>query len=109
MSDEQRVERLRGVHQKIGELVREHLQKAHEDTKKRYDLRHKRYSPTFDVGQRVYKRSFRQSSAGDQFNAKLGPQYTPCTIVRKVGTSSYEVSDQQGKSLGIFSAADLKA
>uniref|UniRef100_A0A8D8DGZ8 (northern house mosquito) hypothetical protein n=1 Tax=Culex pipiens TaxID=7175 RepID=A0A8D8DGZ8_CULPI len=64
---------------------------------------------SFDVGQRVYKKSFRQSSAGDQYNAKLGPQYTPCIIVRKKGTSSYEVSDLNGKSLGVFSAADLKA
>lgn len=108
-TEEQRMERWRGVNKRISELVRDHLQKAHEDTKRRYDLRHKRYSPTFDVGQRVYKRSFRQSSAGIQFNAKLGPQYTPCVILRKVGTSSYEVSDLNGKSLGVFSAADLKA
>lgn len=109
ITDQERMDKLRGVGKKISELVREHLQKAHEDTKRRYDLRHKRYSPSFDVGQRVFKRSFRQSSAGEQFNAKLGPQYTPCVVVRKVGTSSYEVADLQGKSLGVFSAADLKA
>uniref|UniRef100_A0A8D8D7T4 (northern house mosquito) hypothetical protein n=2 Tax=Culex pipiens TaxID=7175 RepID=A0A8D8D7T4_CULPI len=65
--------------------------------------------PSFDVGQRVFKRSFRLSSAGNDYNAKLGPQYVPCVIVAKKGTSSYEVADMNGKSLGVFSAGDLKA
>lgn len=109
VSEEERMNRLRTISRKIYDFVREHLEKTHEETKKRYDLRHKRYSPSFDIGQRVYKRCFRQSAAGERFNAKFGPQYTPCVIVRKKGTGSYEVADLQGKSLGIFSAADLKA
>ncbi|EDS42857.1 conserved hypothetical protein [Culex quinquefasciatus] len=46
---------------------------------------------------------------GNDYNAKLGPQYVPCVIVAKKGTSSYEVADMNGKSLGVFSAGDLKA
>lgn len=108
-TEEERMNKLRGVTKKVWETVRENLKKAHESTKKQYDLRHKRYSPTFDIGQRVFKRSFKQSSAGDNFNAKLGPPYTPCIITAKKGTSSYAVADMNGKPLGVFSAADLKA
>lgn len=109
LDDVERMDRLRGVSRKMYDLVTAQLLKTHDDTKKRYDLRHKRYSPMFDIGQRIYKRSFRLSSAGNRFNAKLGPQYTPCVVIAKKGTSSYEVADLMGKSLGIFSAADLKA
>jgi hypothetical protein len=56
----------------------------------------------------VYKRNFVQSSAAAKYNAKLGPAYTPCTIVSRRGTSSYELVDEKGKKLGIFSTADLK-
>lgn len=109
LTDEVRMEKMRGVSKKVWEMVVENLKRTHESTKRQYDLRHKRYSPTFDVGQRVYKRSFRQSSAGHDYNAKLGPVYSPCIIVAKKGTSSYELSDMNGKSLGVFSSADLKA
>lgn len=109
LTEQERMERMHGVSKKTYELVKENLQKAHESTKRQYDLRHKRYSPVFDVGQRVFKRSFQQSAANKSFNAKLGPTYVPCIIVAKKGTSSYEVSDMNGRSLGVFSAADLKA
>lgn len=109
LSEEERVDRMKGVNKKNFELVRENLKRAYESTKQQYDLRLKRYSPTFTIGQRVLKRSFAFSSAGKGFNAKLGPQYKACAIVAKKGNSSYEVADLNGRSLGIFSAADLKA
>lgn len=60
------------------------------------------------VGQKVYKRNFRQSSAAERYNAKYGPLYMPCVIVARRGSSSYEVADSSGKILGVFSAADLR-
>lgn len=109
LSDEERMERMQIVSRSVHQRVVDHLRKAHEETKRRYDLRHKRYAPTFDVGQKVYKRTFRQSSAGDHFNAKLGEVYEPVVILAKRGSCAYEVGDDAGKSLGVFSAGDLKA
>lgn len=109
LTDEERIEKMGNISTSIYDKVVHHLRKAHEVTKQRYDLRHKRYAPTFDVGQRVYKRTFRQSSAGDHFNAKLGDVYEPCVVLAKKGTCAYEVGDLNGKSLGVFSAGDLKA
>lgn len=108
-SEEERMARMKIVNKSIFEKVVDNLQKGHESTKQRYDLRHKRYSPTFDIGQRVFKRTFRQSSAADHFNAKLGEVYEPCIILAKKGSCSYEVAGLNGNSLGVFSAGDLKA
>lgn len=109
LSEEERMERMKSISKSVFETVTSNLKKAHESTKQRYDLRHKRYSPSFDIGQRVYKRTFRQSVAGDHFNAKLGEVYEPCIVLAKKGSCSYEVTDLNGKSLGVFSAGDLKA
>ncbi|KXJ62334.1 hypothetical protein RP20_CCG021321 [Aedes albopictus] len=109
LSEEERMGRMKSISKSVYETVTNNLRKAHESTKTRYDLRHKRYSPTFDIGQRVYKRTFRQSVAGDHFNAKLGEVYEPCIVLAKKGSCSYEVADLNGKSLGVFSAGDLKA
>ncbi|KXJ62483.1 hypothetical protein RP20_CCG007142 [Aedes albopictus] len=93
----------------IREIVKRNLDKSDEKHRKVYNLRFKKFAPTFEVGQKVYKRNFRQSSAADHYNAKYGPLFIPCTIVAKRGSSSYELSDEQGKSLGVFSASDLRA
>lgn len=94
--------------EKIFHIVEENLGKSHEKVKKAYNLRHKNFSPTYQIGQQVYKRTYNQSSAADRFNAKYGPLYVPCRIVAKRGTSSYELVDESGKDLGIYSAADLR-
>lgn len=108
LSDSERIEKKRQIDRNIYELVNKNLQKQFHNNSKAYNLRHKSFSPTYSVGQRVFKRNFRQSSAPNQYNAKLGPCYLPCTVVARVGTSSYELADETGKSIGVFSAADLK-
>lgn len=50
----------------------------------------------------------KQSSALEDYNAKYGPQYLPATVVRKIGSSSYELADLDGKSLGVWPANHLK-
>lgn len=89
-------------------MVVKNLQKQYSKNSQYYNLRRKNVAPVYSVGQKVYKRNFKQSSAIDKFNAKLAPSYIPCTVVARVGTSSYELSDETGKPLGIFSSADLK-
>lgn len=91
------------------EMVKKNLEKSDEKHRKVYNLRFRKDAPTFEIGQNVYKRNFRQSSASEHYNAKYGPLFIPCTIVAKRGSSSYELADKQGKTLGVFSASDLRA
>lgn len=93
---------------KLLDKVKENLQKSDEKCRKVYNLRHKKFAPTYQIGQKVFKRNFRQSSAVEHYNAKYGPLYIPCTIIAKRGSSSYEVADETGRSLGVFSASDLR-
>lgn len=105
---EERDEARRKLNEKVFKIVEENLRKSHEKSKKIYNLRHRKYCPTYQIGQKVYKRNFKPSSAAEKYNAKYGPVYTPCVIVAKRGTSSYELADNSGKVLGVFSAADLR-
>lgn len=92
----------------VHDAVLKNLKKAYDKSTHNYNLRFRKTAPVYTVGQKVYRKSFAQSSASDNFNAKLGPAYIPCIIVSRRGTSSYELQDESGKDLGIFSAADLK-
>lgn len=96
------------MNEKVFKIVEGNLKKSHDKNLKNYNLRHKKFAPTYHIGQRVYKRNFKLSSAVDKFNAKYGPVYTPCVVVARRGTSAYEVADEEGKNLGVFSAADLR-
>ena len=108
VSDGERINKKQHIARCIQELVCKQLRKQYEKNTHTYNLRFKNPAPTYVAGQKVLKRNFRQSSAVGKYNAKLGPCYVPCTIKARVGTSSYELMDEAGKSLGVFSAADLK-
>lgn len=96
------------INEKVFRIVEENLKKSYDKNLKNYNLRHKKFAPTYHIGQRVFKRNFKQSSAVEKYNAKYGPVYTPCVIVAKRGTNAYGVADEEGKNLGVFSAADLR-
>lgn len=98
----------KAFNEKVFKIIERNLHKSHEKVRKSYNLRHKKFGSTYQIGQKVYKRTFYQSSAADKFNAKYGALYIPCTIVAKRGTSSYELVDEAGKNLGVFSAVDLR-
>lgn len=104
----ERLQQKLNVDQHIQTIVSKNLEKAHEKSTRAYHLRFRKPAPIYQVGQKVYKRNFTPSSAGDSYNAKLGPAYTLCTVVSRRGTSSYELLDETGKNIGIFSSADLK-
>lgn len=108
LTNEERVSRKITIDKTIYDMVCKNLSKAYEHSKQNYNLRFQKTAPVYQVGEHVYRRNFTQSSAGDAYNAKLGPAYVPCTIVSRRGTSSYELADEKGKNIGIFSAADLK-
>lgn len=108
ISIEERDEFRKQMNGKLYNIVKENLLKSYNKNRKNYNLRHKKFAPTYQVGQRVFKRNFRLSSAADKYNAKYGPVYVPCVIVARRGTSSYELADEDGRHLGVFSAADLR-
>ncbi|KAL9705361.1 hypothetical protein quinque_008879 [Culex quinquefasciatus] len=66
------------------------------------------FAKSFVDGQLVYRRNMKQSNAAERYNAKYGPQFLPCRIKAKHGSSSYELEDLNGKNLGIWPAAHLK-
>lgn len=90
----------------IRESVRKHLDKAHGVSKQRYDLRSRPID--YSVGETVWKKTFPLSDASRGFAAKLAPKFQKCVIKKKIGNSSYELVNDDGKNLGIFSAKDLK-
>lgn len=92
---------------KLRSTVSENLLKAHESSKQRYDLRSRPRS--FAVGETVWKRTFPLSDASKGYSSKLAPKYIKCIVKKKLGSNSYELSNENGKSIGIFSTKDLKS
>lgn len=92
----------------IYELVQKNLKKAYATGAQRYNLRKRVRPEEFKVGQQVYRRNFKQSNAGEYYNAKLAPMYLPCKVIAKHGSSSYELEDLEGKNLGTWPAEHIK-
>ena len=90
---------------KIRTMVEQNLLKAYEKSKQKYDLRARPVE--FSIGDIVWKTNHRQSDAMKYISAKLLGN-VKCKVKRKIGTSSYELEDLNGKSLGVFSANQLK-
>ena len=107
-SIEGRLARIREQNPRLYNLVQKNLQKAHETSAKVYNLRTNKPAQPFKVGDNVYKRNTKLSSANEFYNAKLGAQYVPCTVLAKHGTSSYELADGNGRNIGVWPAKLLK-
>lgn len=86
--------------------VEETLQKAHDRNIKYYN--EKRRDIEFEVGDEVWKRTFKQSNAGKYFAAKLAPKYEKCRVIRKLSKLVYELEDETGKPLGKWHVKDCK-
>lgn len=108
ISLDERNARQKELFREITELVQRNLAKAHSEGQKRYNLRHRNFSQTYEIGQLVYRRNMKLSSAIENYNAKYGPQYLPARIKAKKGSSTYELEDMNGKSLGMWPATHLK-
>ncbi|XP_062703819.1 uncharacterized protein LOC134286251 [Aedes albopictus] len=107
-SEEEREKERKENFTRIYEIVKNNLIKAHESSTKHYNLRSRRFSKSFSVGQLVYRKNMKPSSAAENYNSKYGPQYLPCKVKAKVGSSSYDLEDLAGKALGIWPAIHLK-
>lgn len=96
------------INEDIYDIVKKNLTKAYLTGTQRYNMRKRTRPEDFQVGQQVYRRNFKQSNAGEYYNAKLAPMYLPCKVVAKHGTSSYELEDHDGKKIGIWPAEHIK-
>lgn len=108
LSTEEVIERRKRIYTRIYELVNKNLEKAHERSHHHYNLRHRQFAKSFVDGQLVYRRNMKLSNAAEKYNAKYGPQFLPCRVKQKIGSSSYDLEDLNGKSIGIWPAAHLK-
>lgn len=92
---------------KIRSLVSEKLQDAYDKREKRYNLRARPIA--FAKGDRVFRRNFVLSNAGQRFCAKLAPKFVPAVVLERVGSNCYRLADPNGKPLpGTYSTADIK-
>lgn len=83
------------------------LQVAHERNRNNYNLR--RREVQYDVGQYVWKRNKVLSDATKDFSAKLAPKYMgPFRVRRKIGYLTYELVDENERSVGKWHVQDLK-
>lgn len=92
------------------EIVRadagKHMQKAHEQNEKRYNLRSREVN--FAEGQEVFRRNFKQSCFATGYNSKFGPSFVKARVRKKIGNSYYELEDMQGRPLGNYHAKDIR-
>lgn len=91
----------------IKSTVVDNLEKAHDRNERTYNVRSREV--TYQPGQEVFRRSFKQSDFVKGFNSKLAKQWIPARIVRQIGTALYELEDRSGKRLAAkYHAKDLK-
>lgn len=91
----------------LREDVRERLKEEYKNSAQRYNLRRRHVA--FEVGDRVWKRNFKQSNAAANYNAKLDHRYVgPYNIGRKVTETVYDLLNSDGRDCGRWHVSDLK-
>lgn len=91
----------------IRDIVKVNLERTYNNSKKRYDLRSRPIN--YNIGDVVWKLNKKQSDAAKGLSAKLYRKYVKCRVIRKVGSNSYELVDENGKGAGIVSTKLLKS
>ncbi|KAJ8967610.1 hypothetical protein NQ314_002728 [Rhamnusium bicolor] len=92
---------------KIFEDVRKRLDRAFERSRQTYNLR--RRDVKFELGERVWRKNYPQSKAGQYFTAKFAPRFIgPFIISKCISPWAYELKDLNGKLSGIWNVKDLK-
>lgn len=91
----------------LSSQIQDRLKRAHSKHEKTYNIRSKFVN--FRPGQEVFRRNFAQSEFAKNFNAKLGKKFLKCRVVRKLGSSLYELEDMNGKAIPLkYHAKDLR-
>lgn len=91
----------------IFDMVKTEISKAHERNAKYYN-KHRR-DLSFEEGDFVWKKSYKQSDAGKYFSSKLAPKYVRCKVVKKLSRLVYVLEDENGRNLGKWHVKDLKS
>lgn len=91
---------------KIREKISDNIERAHEKSSKRYNLRARQIH--FNEGQVVFRKNFSQSDASRAVNAKFLPKFIKCKVRKKLGNSLYELEDFNGKLMGKYHASDIR-
>ncbi|XP_033237657.1 uncharacterized protein [Drosophila pseudoobscura] len=82
------------------------MKKQNDKNERQYNLRARDIS--YNVGQEVFRRNFRQSNFQSGYSAKLGPAFLKARVKKKIGQAYYELEDLQGRYVGRFHAKDLR-
>lgn len=94
--------------EKLFQDIKANLASAYQRHAKTYNLRSNSNCATYVEGEKVLKRTFDLSDKGKGFCKKLAPKYEQAVVRKKLGTSTYELEDLQGKRLGVYFASSLK-
>lgn len=88
------------------DYFKDHIKKANENSANRYNTRAKENS--FRVDQEVFCRTFPLSNFSNNYVAKFAPKFRKSRVLKILGKNRYELSDMNGRSLGIYHAKDIK-
>lgn len=93
--------------EKVFTDVRKRLDQAQDRSQRTYNLR--RRDVRYEIGDKVWRKEHRLSSAADYFSAKLGPKFSgPYMISKKISPWTYELRDDAGNYKGTWNVKDLK-
>lgn len=90
----------------IRQQVKNNLDTAFHTYEKGYNLRAR--SIEYREGDVVYRKNYVLSKKSDKFNSKLAPKWVKCTIVKRIGSCYYEISDENSKITSVVHGKDLK-
>lgn len=90
----------------LHKYLKDRIINAHENSAKTYNLRSRNVS--FKVDQEVFCRTFPQSCFKNNYVAKFVPKFQKGRISKILGKNKYELTNLQGKSIGIYHTKDLK-
>lgn len=92
---------------RLFEDVRTRLDKAFERSRTTYNLRHRNVK--YEIGDRVWRKNYPQSDAGQYFTAKFAPKFLgPFVISKRVSPWAYELKNLDGRPAGTWNVKDLK-
>lgn len=89
----------------LRDAIKEKMKATYDKNVRTYNLRSRERK--FDVGQKVIRRNFCQSSLLKYFNAKLAPTGVKALVKEKLGNAYYILEDCDGKSRGTYHAKDI--
>lgn len=92
--------------QKIIPDIMSRMIKPYERNKKRFDAN--KQIGSFNIGDIVYRRNFKNSDASKGYAAKLGKLFIECVVTKKYSELVYDLQDVNTKKIGKYHIKDIK-